>query len=314
MTSRSLLFAGLSSAVVLVVATVVFVVRRPAYRQTAKQVVIRVPGDRLLGPPEPVAPEALKDLEFAWLSQDAYQKITSADTSQSAPACAAPAVALSERGWTRWPDFPDAALQEKIVKSHLRIEVWVNSSRATVAVAFGGTVFTSLKDWQANLRWFIPMHNDEYTKVVKEVGPRFVDEFLTRKQQPEWAFLVHATIYSTGHSPGGGLAQEFAYSLPINSGVPRVAQVFAFDPSPVTGYSSVDTTTRDFNKKDLRIDRIYERGEILATLRSLTNFIDPPKAVSPVIRQVRYNLFSRKPITGHSISELACELEKATHF
>src|ERR1019366_2650478 len=196
-----------------------------------------------------------------------------------------------------------------IANSHLRVEVWMNPSRREIVVALGGTVATSLKDWQANLRWFIPYHDDEYTKLMEEVEPQFVAEFLRRKHAADGAWMDQAKIYSTGHSLGGGLAQELAYALPIDPGVPRVTKVFAFDPSPVTGYTSVDKTVRDTNRQDLSIDRIYERREILAILRSLTNFIDPPRATAPVIRQLRYDLFpDDNPIKSHSISDLACKL------
>jgi pimeloyl-ACP methyl ester carboxylesterase len=189
----------------------------------------------------------------------------------------------------------------------------MNPSRKEIVVAFGGTVATSLKDWQANLRWFIPYHDDQYTKLVKEVEPQFVAEFLRRKQAADGMWLDQAKIYSTGHSLGAGLAQEFAYALPINPDVPRVTKVFAFDPSPVTGYTSVDKSLRDANRQDLSIDRIYERREILAILRSMTNTIDPPRATAPVIRQLRYNLFPRGNwIKNHSISELACKLNEAS--
>lgn len=163
------------------------------------------------------------------------------------------------------------------------------------------------------MRWFTFHHNDEYTELIKEFGPGFVREFVKRREQPEWAFLQHAVIFATGHSLGGGLAQEFAYSLPVDVNVPRVKKVFAFDPSPVTGFYSVGATARDNNKKDLAIDRIYERGEVLALLRSFVNFIYPPSATAPIIRQIRYNLFkSHNPITGHSIAELARTLDEAS--
>jgi hypothetical protein len=51
--------------------------------------------------------------------------------------------------------------------------------------------------------------------------------------------------------------------------VPRVTEVYAFAPSPVTGFFSVARELRDSNKRALTIDRIYERGEILALARSL---------------------------------------------
>ena len=299
---------------VLFLAVFLFVRSRPAYRQTANEVVIRQPGDRFLGPPQPAAEEAKADLQFAWLSQVAYDHIPPPE-GVAAPAngCPDPYSSLSAAGWSPWLDFPDEQLKEKIAKSHLRVEVWMNPPQDKVVVALGGTVASSLKDWEANLRWFIPYHNDEYTKLMKEVEPQFVAEFKRRKQTSDGLWLDQAKIYSTGHSLGAGLAQEFAYALPIDPSVPRVTKVFAFDPSPVTGYTSVDRTIRDVNRQDLFIDRIYERREILAIFRSVTNFIDPPRVVAPVIRQLRYNLFPRgNYIKNHSISELACKLNEAS--
>jgi hypothetical protein len=244
----------------------------------------------------------------AWLSESAYHRIQDGNSNS----CQTPESILGDEGWSRWPDFPDSKLLEKISRSHLRVEVWRNPSRAAVAVAFGGTVFKSGKDWKSNLRWFIPHHNDEYTQIVNEFGPAFVKEVVRREQEPEWAFLSNAKIYATGHSLGGGLAQQFAYSLPLDSRVPRVSKVFAFDPSPVTGFYSLPENTRNENSNGLEIDRIYERGEILALLRSLENFVYPASAINPKIRQVRYNLFSRRPISGHSMTDLACKLIEAS--
>ena len=89
----------------------------------------------------------------------------------------------------------------------------------------------------------------------------------------------------------------------------RVTQVYAFDPSPVTGFFSVDPDTRDMNRRTLAIDRIYERGEILAIVRSLTSLFVAPSASQPTIRGVRYALFyPADPITGHSMTEFACRM------
>jgi hypothetical protein len=286
------------------------VVNHKAYYQAKDQVVIREPGRRLLGEPQPVASEARKDIEFAWLSQAAYQRAPDQPLN-SASGCSGPDLALHNTGWVKWKRFPDGDPQKRIDSYHLRVEVWANRAQGAVAVAFGGTEATNRRDWRANLRWFIPFRNDEYTETVKEFGPAFVRQYLRLKQQPEWAFLKDATIFSTGHSLGGGLAQEFAYSLPTNPEVPRVTKVYAFDPSPVTGFYSLDRKTRCLNSKYLAIDRIYERGEVLAIARSFINFFYPPSAKEPVIRQIRYNLFSRAPISGHSISDLACKLDEA---
>lgn len=69
------------------------------------------------------------------------------------------------------------------------------------------------------------------------------------------------TIISAGHSLGGGLAQQAAYSCE------RIKRVFAFAPSPVTGFYSVKRRERRENKKGIHISRIFEHEEVLAYFR-----------------------------------------------
>lgn len=279
----------------------------PAYRQKPDQVVFREPGQRRLGVPQDAAPEAREDLEFALLSQAAYQRTADARAVQTGESLD-PDKTLESMGWSPWKDFPNGSVKRKVDDVHLRVEVWSNSSSKKVAVVFGGTVARNIEDWESDLRWFIHYKTDEYTVIVTIFGQAFVEEYLRREQDPEWAFLKSATLFSTGHSLGGGLAHEFAYSLP-RADIPRVNKVFAFDPSPVTGYYSVEKDLRTENSEHLFIDRIYERGEILAYFRSMTNFVHPPSAKQPEIRQVRYNLFyTHNPFAGHSMAEFAMKL------
>jgi hypothetical protein len=253
-------------------------------------------------------------VDLGWLSQAAYGRAP--DGKKGYPVnCPDTDSILAEKGWSRWADFPDTDLHEKMARAHLRVELWSNPLQEAVAVAFGGTVSSNWRDWLSSFRWFIlrRRRDDEYTELVKEFGPAFVKEFVRRKRQTQWAFLQRATLFATGHSLGGGLGQEFAYSLPINPDVPRVTKVYAFDPSPVTGFYSLDASIRNVDSKSLEIDRVYERGEVLAILRSLENFVYRPSAAAPVIREVRYNLFrTHNPIAGHSIAELACKLDGAS--
>lgn len=292
------------------------------FKQKSDQVAIREPGMRRLGEPVPLINEGEKDWQYAWLSVAAYNRTPAAKIRREAKTkepdlleqveCKEPETILGELGWTPWEGFLGTVLQKKFDDAHLRVEVWERRSDAKVAVAFGGTVFNNDKDWLSNLRWFIPWHKDEYTLVMMDFGPAFAKEYQRRAAAPENAHLKVAEIYSTGHSLGGGLAQQFAYALPTDTPIPKVKQVMAFDPSPVTGYFSVNTATRNENKKNLSIDRIYERGEILAIVRSFTSFVIPPSASAPTLRGVRYALFyPANPISGHSMSDLACLLSIA---
>ncbi len=291
-----------------------------AFGQKATEVAIRDPGQRFLSAPQPITPFAQEHWEFAWLSDAAYQKTAAgqkqmkkvmAETASAGALSPDPLPPLTAAGWTEWKTFPGAALLAKIEESHLRVQVWERAEPPAVAVTFGGTVFNNDADWRANLRWFLPGQRDEYTDVVQTFAPAFDVEFKRRAQDMDAGRLSKLEIYSTGHSLGGGLAQQFAYSLPADR-VKPIKQVYAFDPSPVTGFFSVAKRLRDENKKGLLIDRIYERGEILALLRSLTSLFYKPSAVDAAIRGIRYSLFRAwNPIAAHSIVELAAKIDAA---
>jgi hypothetical protein len=292
-----------------------------AFWQRASEVAVREPGHRFLGSPRPITSYATEHWEFAWLSVAAYQKTSAGQNHarqlQEVTATTAaspgpdPERALAEAGWMQWDNFPDDGLQKKFKDTHLRVEVWERKTPPAVAVTFGGTVFNNDADWRANLRWFTPGKRDEYTDVVQIFAPAFSNELRRRAQALPAARWTQLEIVSTGHSLGGGLAQQFAYSLPLDS-VKRVTQVYAFDPSPVTGFYSVEKRLRDENKKGLIIDRIYERGEILAIVRSLTSLVHRPSAKNATIRGVRYKLFRAwNSIAAHSIVDLAAKLDSS---
>jgi hypothetical protein len=290
--------------------------------QNSTEVVVRAPGQRFLSAPLRVAPFAREHWEFAWLSDAAYQQTPAGQKHMSKLEASAPAdggdspdpdARLAAGGWRQWEYFPGEELRTQIEKTHLRVQVWERNDPPAVAVTFGGTVFNNDADWRANLRWFIPGQRDEYTDVVQKFAPAFGLELKRRSQSMTAARFSELTLFSTGHSLGGGLAQQFAYSVPLDC-VKRVKQVYAFDPSPVTGFFSVEPKLRDENKKGLLIDRIYERGEILALLRSLTSLFYKPSTINAAIRGVRYWLFDAwNPIAAHSIVELAEKIDAARH-
>jgi hypothetical protein len=282
------------------------------FLQAHNTVAIREKGNLRLSPPRPNGHEANDDLPFAQLSAAAYEALLKAKDDGTDPPRSNADIGLINEGWNRWKNFPLPADQDKFRKYNLRVEVWDNRSLNEVVVTFGGTDPTKLADWFANFRWFIPHHPDEYTQVVTGFQPLFAKEYQRLLTNPDHAFLANAKLCATGHSLGGGLAQEFAYSIPKVAGVPRVTKVYAFDPSPVTGYYSVESDLRDSNKQSLAIDRIYQRREILAILRSFVNLIHRPSAEAPVVREVRYALFTGwNPVHRHSISELSDCLAKA---
>lgn len=261
--------------------------------QTDLQVYKRVSGETLEKWVS-VQEAALLHWPYAWSAVAAYQdaddpKRKLLDTSQ----CPEPHSFLSAQGWILWDSLPllrnneaklTASMQDaakRMRDAHLRAEVWSNKDRKEVIVAFGGTAATSWEDWKSNMHWVLgPLGvRDEYDVVTDTFLPAFLMEFKKRSESSDFAWLKTARLVPTGHSLGGGLAQRFTYSAWFESQLPRPTEVFLFDPSPVSGKRStkefVQHSQHDHPFKGLKIYRIYKRGEILASVRSLLHFGNP---------------------------------------
>jgi hypothetical protein len=308
-------------------------------QQSPEEVLIREPGSRTYNDPISTASIAKELLTYAVISAAAYD--SSSAILQEAAAKgettkprgtrmpASTAAAQQERdcdwidgtlpnpsGWVRW-DFPDKASQTRAANLGLSLGVWESmEGPKEVAVVFRGTDFESWRDWISNLRWilwitrFIPWYEDQYTEVSRRVGGEFVAALKAKSRQ--WTDEQRRTlrIVSAGHSLGGGLAQHFAYAYPYG-GPWKVSSVYAFDPSPVTGWFSVDKGLREHNATGLRIDRVFEHGELLAYFRLLVGYLISPSAANPAIRQIRFNYVQTlNPIASHSMPGLACALAR----
>jgi len=293
---------------------------RPSWSQCQKEVAIREPGSRVLGLPKDAADEAAACIDYAIISLIVYR---SCYPHRVPRLIRASANELRRRGWHEWEYFvsrkkrkTDTAASRAISRTNLHVEVWSREDPPEVVVAFTGTYFVSLRDWLTNLRWFFPLRylpgfKDQYMTVAETVGKKFIDEFKHLAGLQSRSYLNHARIIATGHSLGGGLAQHFAYSLPLDDSVPRVSHVYGFDPSPVTGFFSVAKATRERNAKHLKIDRIYERGEILAAARMILAILLRPSRTRPLIRELRFSLCdSINPITNHSVPTLVRGLRR----
>lgn len=310
-----------------------------SFDQATDTVLIREPGHRRYNPPAAVAQSAKALWEYAVLSENAYSgewkrqrdllqpqeatviKLPEAGQEAYARACVPSRKPIPLPGWTMWEAFPSPALIKEALRVGLFVEVWEKSTTPPViAVVFRGTEFTSLKDWVSNLRWFlwfVPFHEDQYTVVSKLVGQELAERLAKRRLAGGLDAAGAVSVVATGHSLGGGLAQHLAYSLlpaaPDGTPVPRVSNVYAFDPSPVTGWYSVDRRLRERNADALWIDRIFEHGEIPASVRLLLSYVNPPSAAHPSIQEARYNfVLSANPLRSHSMRLLACALIDAS--
>lgn len=206
--------------------------------------------------------------------------------------------------WTKiegLPKMPDPP-KNKTKIDGLAYEAWEKESEDKIyfAIVFRGT--EDGKDWIANLRWFtrilFPKWWDQYHQ-VQEITGELVDFLINSANDRNKNY----EIVATGHSLGGGLAQQVAYASS------KVNLVFAFNPSPVTGYYDIPKSIRIINKKDTVIYRIYERGEALAYLRNIMKIFYPApllKTKNPKLVQLRYNFtIGKSAVSRHYMKPFA---------
>ena len=169
-------------------------------------------------------------------------------------------------------------------------------ARGEIIIGFRGTDATSLADWRANLRWitrFLPLPGKDQYEIVHARATGLVDRALAKARESiEGASAASFDIYTTGHSLGGGLAQLLAYSDH------RIQGAVVFDPSPVTGYSTLVTDKQV--SCSARVLRVYERGEGLAYLRS---FLRRFYTLSDNIEEVSFDFIHTggNPFANHSM-------------
>jgi hypothetical protein len=72
----------------------------------------------------------------------------------------------------------------------------------------------------------------------------------------------------------------------------------------VTGFYSVDPQGRDRNVQGLRMERIYELGEVLAYGRLIMLHYIPLSPCNPRVVSVRFRVFQGAPIALHSLTDL----------
>jgi len=199
---------------------------------------------------------------------------------------------------------------------NLRVQLWARKTPGSpgineLVVVFRGTEARHGKDWYANLRWFLHPVVDHYTLTVDTIAPAL--QTWLEEEIAAGRIAPNVKLVATGHSLGGGLAQQMAYAFraPPSARDLRFERVYAFDPSPVTGWFSTDKTLREQNVDGLLIDRVLEDGEALSYLRTFLGIFVRPSPTRPTIRGVKFNFkHSYNPLSNHSMRLIACSLAK----
>lgn len=181
--------------------------------------------------------------------------------------------------------------------SGLEFHVWRrmdSSGCREVVIAFRGTDRNDLGDWQANFRWFhrLKPNFDQYDQVREHIRQ------IVARVENHGCGGPGVMVATAGHSLGGGLAQQAAYADA------RIRYVYAFDPSPVTGFFDVAEMLRQHNTIGQGIDRAYEGGEILQIPRHIIEGHFMPPACDPRVRHVRFNLLTGSAVAQHSMDGL----------
>lgn len=185
----------------------------------------------------------------------------------------------------------------------LGIQIWARQGRdcPEMVIAFRGTDFSQSDDWLSNLRWItriLPLY-DQY-----EQSREHLDRLVARAIK--LMGCMPKKITTVGHSLGGGLAQHAAYAQKSRLGRPPVSRVYAFDPSFVTGYydRAIDAEAKRKAVAGLKIDRIYEHGELLAYPRFVLRHVYPPAACNPQVRLVRFDFLEGSFVAQHNMASL----------
>lgn len=255
---------------------------------------------------EPRDPALVHLSDYALLAAAAYNE-------RLAGGAYCPSVVVPRHRWKQVPDYLESDPVVKTPGGPIKIrglgyQLWRDTEatgRKRLALVFRGTDLGDFGDWIANLRWLTrlnPFTRDQYAQT------RDLVEALTSRVDKD--FGPNAEIIAVGHSLGGGLAQQAAYASP------RIHTAYAFDSSPVTGSTSADPRVSAANRKGDQIFRIYERGEVLAPLRSIQRQLKPIGKTNPKETELRFNFRSTfrlgnpgsGPFSQHSMNQLACDI------
>ncbi|MBV1928890.1 MAG: lipase family protein [Gammaproteobacteria bacterium] len=199
-----------------------------------------------------------------------------------------------QKQWKRWTGSSHTSATTCFNESGLYYETYVleevDGKLLEAVIAFRGTENRPgqyISDWSSNVAAAFMMEPKQY-RLAREQVPKLISAL--REQNPE------IKIYSTGHSLGGGLAQQAGYLSK------HVLEVFTFNTSPVTNWSRLRLEGEVDNAYPI-FHRVYHGGEILEKIRFVTTSFTHARFGR---HDLGLQLDSRSSFGGHSMQIIAC--------
>lgn len=173
---------------------------------------------------------------------------------------------------------------------HQKIDGTVDEAVIAIRGTETGSMQQFKDDVKASLSGAFKLKNNEYLLAEQNILPVIV----SLKQ----IYGCHLKVYLTGHSLGGGIAQQIAYMSK------DVTETFVFNTSPVTNWKRLNDEGKITNE-DPVIYRIWQNHEFLEYIRKITSAFNLPR-----LSRDDYELYFVKQGIGgsHSMSHLTCQL------